>query len=261
MTDGLQPKESGGSDLLFKICVGVLGIIAILSLFLVIMLRSRVAGLETRAKASEDVQKQLADRQIATAADLHNTAQALGDKVGMTQDELAARTAQLKQEQEESARRLAAAQRKTEQRVAGVSGEVAGVKSDLTSTKSDLAATQTKLQSAMGDLNVQSGLVARNHDELEELKHRGDRNYYEFTLKKKAGRQVVGPIALEYRKADPDKSKFTINVIADDKTIEKKDKTLFEPLQFYSGKDRKLFEVVVFTIDKDVVGGYLSTPK
>jgi len=260
MADAVQVNESGGSGLLFKITVGILGIIAILALFLVIMLRTRVADLETKAKATDAAQKELVDRQNATAADLRNTAQALGEKVGMTQDELAAKTAELKKAQEDATRRLAAAQRKTEQQVAGVTGEVAGVKTDLSTTKTDLAATQLKLEKTIGDLGLQSGLVARNHDELMELKRKGERNYYEFTLKKNT-RQVVGPISLELKKADVKKNKFTLNVIADDKTIEKKDKTLAEPLQFYSGKDRQLFEVVVFTVGKDTVSGYLATPK
>lgn len=266
MADEGQARESGGSDLLVKISLGIMGIIAILALFLVIMLRQRVSDLETRAKSSEANQQQLADRESATAADLRNTAKALGDKVGMTQDELAQKTAEIRRQQEAS-RRLEAAQKQTEQKVAGVSGEVAGVKTDLggakadiATTKTDLAATQMKLEKTIGDLGVQSGLIAKNHDELEELKHKGDRNYFEFTLKKNA-HTVVGPISLELKKTDAKKNKFTLNVIADDKTIEKKDRTLAEPMQFYSGKDHRLFEIVVFTVGKNDVSGYLSTPK
>ena len=43
--------------------------------------------------------------------------------------------------------------------------------------------------------------------------------------------------------------------------FEKKDKGLNEPVQFYTGKDNMLFELVVNNIDKNMVKGYISTPK
>ena len=107
---------------------------------------------------------------------------------------------------------------------------------------------------------MQSGLVAHNASELEILKHKGDRNYYDFTLQKNA-RTPVSTISLQLKKVDAKKSKFTINVIADDKTIEKKDRTVNEPLQFYTGRDHMLYELVVFTADKNSITGYFSTPR
>jgi uncharacterized protein (DUF3084 family) len=193
--------------------------------------------------------------------------EALGSKVGMTQEELAKRTSDLKAQQERSAARLAAEQQATNKQVANVSNDVSGVKTelggaktDIATTRTDLDATQKQLQSALGDLNVHSGLIAKNHDELEFLKHKGDRNYTEFTLKKK-GRQPVSTISLDLKKTDPKRSRFTLDVFADDHTIEKKDRTLGEPLQFYTGRDRQLYEVVIFTVGKDTISGYLSTPK
>ena len=70
--------------------------------------------------------------------------------------------------------------------VAGVKTDVGGVKTDVASTKADLEATKAKLASAVGDLGMQSGLIAKTRDDLEILKHQGDRNYYEFTLVKGA---------------------------------------------------------------------------
>src|SRR5438270_477900 len=98
-------------------------------------------------------------------------------------------------------------------------------------------------------------------EDLEVLKHKGDRNYYEFTLKKSKTPQPVSTVSLLLKKADQKKGKFTLNVIADDKSIEKKDRNMNEPLQFYTGRDRMLYELVVFTIAKDQVSGYISTPK
>jgi hypothetical protein len=106
-----------------------------------------------------------------------------------------------------------------------------------------------------------SGLIATNHDELEILKHKGDRNYLEFTLQKGAKPTLLSTIKLQLKKADVKHSRYTLNVSADDRDIEKKDKGLDEPVQFYTGKDPVLYELVVNVIDKNRVSGYLSTPK
>jgi hypothetical protein len=108
---------------------------------------------------------------------------------------------------------------------------------------------------------MQSGLIAHTRDDLEILKHKGDRNYYEFTLIKGAKAQPVSTIALQLKKADVKRGKFTLNVTADDRTIEKKDRNVAEPIQFYSGRDRMLYELVVWSVDKNKATGYLSTPK
>ena len=112
-----------------------------------------------------------------------------------------------------------------------------------------------------GFRNSHSSLIARNAQELDVLKHRGDRNYYEFTLVK-GQKKPVGTVSLELKKADSKKSKFTLVVYSDDKEYEKKDRNLNEPMQLYSGKDPQLFEIVVNSVSaKNTVTGYLSSPK
>jgi len=108
-----------------------------------------------------------------------------------------------------------------------------------------------------------SGLIAKNHDDLEELKRRGDRNYYEFTIQKSKTPQRVGPVQIALNKTDQKKSKYTMTVLADDKSIEKKDKTSGEPVQFYVKGSARLtpYEIVVFEVGKNQITGYLSTPK
>jgi hypothetical protein len=137
-----------------------------------------------------------------------------------------------------------------------LSGDVSGVKNDLDETKG-------KLDRATGDMGVMSGLIARNHDDLDELKRRGDRNYFEFTIQRAKTPQHVGPVAIALNKTDSKKSKYTITVLADDKSIEKKDRTAGEPVQFYvKGTGRNSpFEIVVFDVNKNQITGYLSTPK
>jgi len=134
---------------------------------------------------------------------------------------------------------------------------------DVTGVKSDLDVTKAKLDRSMGDMNVMSGLIARNHDDLEELKRRGDRNYFEFTLTKAKTPQRVGPVQMSLNKTDSKKSKYTMTVLADDKSIEKKDKTAGEPVQFYVKGTAHMspYEIVVFDVGKNQINGYLSTPK
>ncbi len=213
----------------------------------------------------------LSQKLDATNERMRAQAQTLGESVGLTQKQLeeksnvliaeqratAAQAARLQKEQAATAQQVGAVQTD----VAGVKTDVTGVKTDVASTQADLADTKGQLTRVMGDAGVMSGLIATNHDELEELKHKGDRNYYEFTLQKGAPSQNVGTIKVGLKKVDPKRSKFTLAVSADDKNIEKKDKNLDEPIQFYSGKSPALFEIVVNNISKNQVTGYLSTPK
>ena len=145
--------------------------------------------------------------------------------------------------------------------MASVKTDVGGVKTDVAATKSDLEATKSQLQRVMGDAGVMSGLIATNHGELEILKHKGDRNYIEFTLQKGAKPTLLSTVKLQLKKVDEKHSKYTMNVSADDRNIEKKDKNLDEPVQFYTGKDPVLYELVVNVMEKNKVSGYLSTPK
>ena len=101
----------------------------------------------------------------------------------------------------------------------------------------------------------------KNHDEVEELKRLGERDIFEFTLNKTKDPQHVGPILVVLRKVDPKHYRYTLNVVADDKSIEKRDRTVGEPIQFYVHGARAPYEIVVFDLGKDQAKGYLSTPK
>ena len=218
-----------------------------------------------------DLTKELGDSQ-GQVKELQNRMQtqesagdALREKVGLTKQELAQRVAELKAQQKAAESRLEKEQKAqisaVTGEITGVKSDVGGVKTDVASTKADLEATKAKLQSTIGDLGVQSGLIAHTAGDLEILKHKGDRNYYEFTLLKGAKPQPVSTVSLQLKKADAKKGKFTMNVTSDDRTIEKKDRNVSEPIQFYSGRDHMLFELVVWTVDKNKATGYLSTPK
>jgi uncharacterized coiled-coil protein SlyX len=231
-------------------------------------LSSRIARQETAlSEANQQNAKQEAELR-ETNARLRVATDELGKSVGLTQKQMDARAQEIIAREQADSRRLETAQKQTAQQVtavqsdvSGVKTDVGGVKTDLGKTQSDLATAVAQLTSMKGDLDNHSSLIARNGGELEVLKHKGDRNYYEFTLAK-GQKKPVGTVSLELKKADPKKSKFTLEVFADDKQYDKKDRNVNEPLQFYAGKDPALYEIVVNSVGaKNTISGYLSTPK
>jgi chromosome segregation ATPase len=236
---------------------------------------SRVSHQETALADANQQNLKMAAELRETNARLEVATQELGKSMGLTQKQMDARADDIIARQDAANARLETAQKQTAQQLGSVSNEVSnvksdvgsvktdvgGVKTDVAKTRSDLTETINQLQSMKGDMGMQSGLIARTHDELELLKHKGDRNYYEFTLNK-GDKKPVGTVTLELKKTDAKKSKVTLDVYSDDKKFEKKDKNVNEPLQFYSGKSPMLFELVVNSINsKNQITGYLSTPK
>jgi len=212
-------------------------------------------------------QKQIGDltKRIQSA---EADSETLAHQLGMTKKELATRATELQREQQAAAASIAAQAAQEKKDVSAVSGEVGSVKSDVGGVKTDVAATKAsleatiaKLQNTIGDLGVQSGLIANTRGDLDALKHKGDRQYYEFTLLKGAKPQAFSTVALQLKKTDAKHGKYSLDVTADDKTIEKKDKNQSEPVQFYTGRDHMLYELVVWSVDKNKITGYLSTPK
>lgn len=253
----LEPQSNAGKWILLLLAIVVVGAFG----YFAYQTHASMTGLKQDLAASQAQVKELQNR-MQTAEAQEET---LARQAGMTKKELAQRAAQLQAEQRAAAARLEKQQQESIQAVsgdiAGVKTDVGGVKTDVASTRADLEATKAKLQSTVGDLGVQSGLIANTRADLEALKHRGDRNYYEFTLLKGAKPQPVSTVSLQLRKTDAKKGKFTLNVTSDDKTIEKKDRNVSEPIQFYSGRDHMLFELVIWTVEKNKATGYLSTPK
>jgi hypothetical protein len=146
-------------------------------------------------------------------------------------------------------------------KIGEVSGDVTAVKTDLGSTKAELDKTIANLTKVQGDLGVTSGYVATNGKELDALKRLGERNYFQFTLTKKDKGKRVGDITLTLKSADKKRNKYSLVVLADDRPVDKKDKGVNEPLQFYVAKAKQPYELVVNEIGKDQITGYLATPK
>lgn len=160
---------------------------------------------------------------------------------------------------------LSAVKENTQQansKIADVSTDVGTVKQDVVKTQSELQSTIADLRRATGDMGVMSGLIATNAKELTALRELGDRNYVEFQIPRNGKPQKVGDIQVAVKKTDVKRSKFTVDVIADDRKIEKRDKTANEPVQFYVlSKARQPYELVVNEVTKDAVKGYLAVPK
>lgn len=259
------PRTYSGA-LLAAIAVSLLAAVA--GLVWCITLNSKITAQQAELTQAQQQNAKLAADQRETEARLQVATDELGKSVGLTQRQLDQRAQSIIQREQADAAKLESEQNQTEQQVSKVSNQVSnvqtdvgGVKTDLTKTQSDLAATESQLQSVRGDLSNTNSVIARNHDELVTLEHKGDRNFYEFTLTR-GQRKPVGTVSLELRKVDVKKNSYTLVVYADDKAVPKPNRGLDEPLQFYSGKDPALFEVVVNAINsKNQVSGYLSTPK
>ena len=145
--------------------------------------------------------------------------------------------------------------------VGSVKENVGVVEKEVAANKSTLDSTIADLKSARGDLGVQSGLIATNAKELAALRDLGERTYYEFTLAKGKAPVKVANMVMTYKKVDTKRNKYNVEIMADDKRIEKKDKTVNEPVQMYVGGNRQPYEIVVNEVKKDTIVGYVAVPK
>jgi hypothetical protein len=196
--------------------------------------------------ASTSLRRARADAQRTSAqlaAKLAEQQKAVGDEIGQLKDATTTATSKLNDD------------------VSGVKTDVGSVRTDLSATRSDLDKTGADLKRAVGDMGVMSGLIATNGKDLQALRDLGERNYFEFDLEKGAMTKKVGNVTLTLKKADPKHNRYTIAVLADDNLVEKRDKTINEPVQLYTAASKQPYEIVVNKVKKDGVVGYLATPK
>ena len=261
-------SASKGPFLLY-VLLAVVTIYIIMSFYLIFNTLGRLESTEAGQWASIEALKQ---RQSKTERELTASNDALAQRLGVTEQDLQwslqVRADELQRQQRGLAKRLQNQAEKQQEQIGQVSGEVSnvrtelgGAKTEIAATRNALASTNAKLDSAIGDLTGQSHLIARTREELEQLRHRGDRSYFEFTLYKGSSPTPVSTVSLQLKKVNAKKNRFTLNVLADDRIVEKKDRGIAEPLQFYTGRDHILYEVVIWTTENNRVTGYLSTPK
>lgn len=149
----------------------------------------------------------------------------------------------------------------TKTQVGAVTNDLGAVKTDLTATKSELEKTIADMKRTTGELGVQSGLIATNTKELVALRALGERNYTEFALSKEKILRKVGDIHIQLKSADPKRNRYSLDVMIDDKVIEKKDKTVNEPIQFMRAGFTQPYELIVNEVKKDMISGYVAAPK
>ncbi|MGB2627800.1 MAG: hypothetical protein WAK20_13510 [Candidatus Acidiferrum sp.] len=272
MTEYQETRIEAATPRWVGLAIALLGGISLIGVGMGWSALSKNSSLEQSTQASLKQQNDALSQRLAKEEDQNQQLQSdlklVTDKLNVTQEDLA-----------KARKQSSAAVATYGKKISGIESNVSAVNSqlatkanaddvtklngDVSGVKTDLDQTKAKLDRATGDMGVMSGLIARNHDDVEELKRRGDRNYYEFTVQKSKTPQRVGPVEISLNKADQKRSKYTMTVLADDHSIEKKDKTAGEPVQFYvkGSSHQSPYEIVVFDIGKNQIVGYLSTPK
>ena len=182
-------------------------------------------------------------------------------KVAETEQRLEAASAAAKKEVESHISDVKQSVDTTNTKVAEVNTEVSSVKNDLGNTKGQLEKTIADLKRTNGDIDGHSVLIATNAKELSALRALGERNYVEFNITKAKQAQKVGDVLVRLERSDPKHNRYSIELTADDKKVEKKDRTVNEPLQFLTSKSKQPYEIVVNDVKKDQIAGYLSIPK
>jgi hypothetical protein len=223
---------------------------------------------ETSAVSTQTQRQNISSLQSELAAARRMTLSAAGDAKIEAQkhaDELAAKLTAAQQRQEAALTgkitEVKTATEAVDTKVGEVRTEVGAVKTDVSSTKQELDKTIQSLKRVQGDVGDQGSLIATNGKELQALKMLGERNYFEFKLAKAKNATKVGDVMITLKRADPKKNRFTFELLVDDKTVEKKDRTINEPIQFLTSKARQPYEIVVNNVGKDLISGYLATPK
>jgi chromosome segregation ATPase len=209
------------------------------------------------SQAEQDANNGLAKAQSAAARHADIVASQLAKKTAEEAQQLSAELNKVKDSTADAAGKIDGITTD----VGAVKTDVGVVKTDLASNKSAIEDTRSDLQRVRGDLGITSGLVATNGKQIQELRDLGDRNIYEFTLAKNGKMQKVGDIELMLKKADVGHNRFNLDIMADDKRVEKKDRTVNEPVQFYTLNAHQPYEIVVNQVGKNQVSGYLATPK
>jgi hypothetical protein len=223
-------------------------------------LEQSLASQTQQFKQSNDVISQRLAKAEDTNAQLQGELSVVTDKMKLTEGELSKARSQAKKIKADDAKELAEMQNQTNAQLATKASldDVNKIGTDVSGVKSDLDATKNNLQMARGEFGT---LIARNHDEVEELRRLGERDYYEFTIDKKNSREKVGNLMVELHATNLKKSQYGVTIFVDDQRHDKRNLTANEPLYFFESGARAPLEFVVNQVAKDKITGYLSVPK
>jgi hypothetical protein len=246
------------------LAVAVLGGVSLLGLGVGWSALNQAKNVEQSTLASVKQANDALNQRLAKADDINQQMQSdlkvVTDKLNLTKAELIAARKQNKNATvavDQKVNNLATSV-KAELATKASADDVTKLNGDVTGVKSDLDATKTSIQMARSEMGT---LIARNHDEIDQLRRTGQRDYFEFTVQRKGGATKVGTIQIQLKDTNTKKNQYTISVLADDNNFEKKNRSVNEPIFFYTGGTRSALELVVNKVTKSSASGYLSTPK
>jgi len=221
--------------------------------------RDAEQALATQSKTIQQTQDGFTQRVAQaehTNAELQSEMNLVGEKLKLTEDQLSSARNQVKQSRADYTKKLTDVQ--TTLATKANSDDVKALGTDVNGVRTDLDSTKGNLEQLRGE---HGELIARNHEELEQLKRMGERDYFEFTLTAKGQKEHVGQTQIEMRSASSKKHQYTVALYVDDMRLEKKNKSINEPIYFYAGGSRQPMELVVNQVSDKKISGYLSAPK
>lgn len=214
----------------------------------------------TQFKQGDDVLGQRLAKAEDTNAQLQGELSVVTDKMKLTETELNRARVQAKKIREDDTKQLADLQNNFTGQLATKASvdDVNKLGTDVSGVKSDLDTTKNNLTMTRGEFGT---LIAKNHDEVEELRRLGERDYYEFTIDKKDQREKVGDLMVELKGVNPKRNLYSVALYVDDARYDKKNRSVDEPIYFFTHGTRVPMEFTVNQVSKNKISGYLSVPK
>ncbi|HUE42006.1 MAG TPA: hypothetical protein VMP12_00515 [Candidatus Sulfotelmatobacter sp.] len=246
------------------LAVAVLGGVSLVSLGLGWSAINRTNGIqestEASVKQSNDAIQQRLAKEEEINQQLESDLRVVTDKLNLTQTQLVSARKATKATSVAVDKKLSGLESSVNTQLATKANadDVNKLNGDVDGVKTDLDAQKNSLQMARSEMGT---LIARNHDEIDQLRRMGQRDYFEFSVTRKNGAEHVGSIMVELKDVNTKKNQYTINVLADDKSFEKKNRSVNEPIFFYTGGSKAALELVVNKVTKTTASGYLSIPK
>jgi small-conductance mechanosensitive channel len=266
MSDFQEPihHTAAGTPLWVGLAVAILGGLSLVGVGLGWSAINQTKGIQEATEASVRQQTDALQQKLAKEdeinAQLQSDLKVVTDKLNLTQTQLVSARKANKATNVEVDKKLTGLESSVNTQLATKANvdDVNKLNGDVNGVRTDLDATNNSIQMARSEMGT---LIARNHDEIDQLRRMGQRDYYEFTVTRKNGAQRVGSIMVELKDTNQKKNQYTINVLADDKSFEKKNRSVNEPIFFYSGGSKAALELVVNKVSKTTASGYLSVPK
>jgi len=264
MSEFQESTTTNGTPRWVGLAVAVLGGISLLGLGVGLSALNQARSIEQSTQATVRQANEALNQRLAKADEIN---QQLQSDVKVVTDKLKVTHADLVAARKQNKYATVAVDQKVTNLATSVKAELANkanaedvnkLNGDVSGVKSDLDATKNSIQMARSEMGT---LIARNHDEIDQLRRMGQRDYFEFTVQRKGGATKVGSIQIELKDTNTKKNRYTINVLADDNSFEKKDRSVNEPIFFYTGGTRAAIELVVNKVTKSTATGYLSVPK